>query len=420
MKVIWLINVPIPQVAKAAGLKEVPFGGWLVQLADKMSDYEDVHLYIVFKQTEKENSVIGEVGKIKYCGFYQNVFETDRFSDAQKKQFDEIIQEYNPDVVQIFGTEHLHSYEMIQVCKEHKILDRVVVTIQGMISIYALHYYADIPWWVRYGFSIRDLMRGNVHAGKRQFEKKGVYEEAVIKEAKNVIGRTDWDEACARRLNPNVRYFHNNETLRKSFYEARWEYGKCRKHSIFCSQAGYPIKGLHYMLDAFSEIKKEYEDATLYIAGEDFRKKSELKQTLYQKFLLRKMKRAGLMEAVVFTGQLAEKDMRDAYLNTNVFVCPSSIENSPNSVGEAMLLGVPVVTADVGGVKNMLQHEEGYIYQHDATYMLAYYVKKVFREGNDVYEMTERAHKHAQLTHNADKNAAELYEIYKKIGEEKC
>ena len=130
------------------------------------------------------------------------------------------------------------------------------------------------------------------------------------------------------------------------------------------------------------------------------------------------MKAEGLMESIVFTGQLTEKDMRNAYLSANVFVCPSSIENSPNSVGEAMLLGVPVVAADVGGVKNMLKHgEEGYIYQHDATYMLAYYVKRVFEKGGDVYEMTENARKHAQITHDVDKNVADLYKIYKEIGE---
>lgn len=108
--------------------------------------------------------------------------------------------------------------------------------------------------------------------------------------------------------------------------------------------------------------------------------------------------------------------MVNAYLDANVFVCPSSVENSPNSLGEAMLLGMPVVSSDVGGVKNMLVHnEEGYVYQHDAPYMLAYYIKKVFANTPDIQKMARKAQEHARVTHNLEKNVTDLYSIYKDI-----
>lgn len=416
MKILWLINVPIPQIAQDAGIKAVPFGGWLVQLADRICQYPDLQLYIVFKQTERKEAVVGTANKIRYYGFYQDVFKTDTISEEHLAAFSQIVEKEQPDVIHIFGTEHLHSYEMIQVCKKYGRLDRVLVTIQGLISVYAKHYYADIPLHVRYGYSIRDVFRGNVRAGKKLYIKKGKYEISVLSQAKNAAGRTDWDEACVRQINPAIRYFHNNEILRKGFYQNRWEFDKCKKHTIFCSQTAYPIKGFHYVLDAFPEILKEYPDAEIYASGEDFRKKSPLKQTLYQKYLLKKIERGGFSGAIHFLGQLDEAHMVQAYLNSNVFVCPSSIENSPNSLGEAMLLGVPVVAADVGGVKNMLTHEqEGFVYQHDAPYMLAYYVKKVFALQESILPMTECAREHALKTHDAEKNTKELYEIYQEI-----
>lgn len=86
-----------------------------------------------------------------------------------------------------------------------------------------------------------------------------------------------------------------------------------------------------------------------------------------------------LEKHVTFLGTLNPEDMCMAYINTHIFVSASSIENSPNSVGEAMILGVPTISSDVGGVKNMLVHEqEGYIYPFDEPYMLAYYIKKIF------------------------------------------
>lgn len=269
---------------------------------------------------------------------------------------------------------------------------------------------------MRYGYTIRDVIRGNSRQSKKQFEREGKREEYVLKHVQNVIGRTDWDEACTIRLNPEVHYYKNNETLRQSFYQNQWGYDRCKPHSIFCSQSTYPIKGIHYVLEALPEIIEAYPDTMLYISGENLRNKPTYLLSLYQKYLLRTIKKSHLENHVVFLGPLQETEMVKAYLDANVFVCPSSIENSPNSLGEAMLLGMPVVSSDVGGVKNMLVHnEEGYVYQHDAPYMMAYYIKKIFANTSDILEMAKRAQMHARVTHNLEKNVSELYSIYKDI-----
>ena len=110
--------------------------------------------------------------------------------------------------------------------------------------------------------------------------------------------------------------------------------------------------------------------------------------------------------------------MKKRYLSAHVFVSPSSIENSPNSLGEAMLLGVPSVTSDVGGVKNMLEHgKEGYVYPFDEAYMIAYYVSKIFDDDSLATEMSKNAKAHAQITHNREKNLETLLTIYRNITE---
>ena len=73
----------------------------------------------------------------------------------------------------------------------------------------------------------------------------------------------------------------------------------------------------------------------------------------------KRLSREGGIEIVVkedqfeFEGFLSAEKMKRLLLESNVFVCPSSIENSPNSLGEAMLLGVPCVASDVGGIADM-------------------------------------------------------------------
>lgn len=416
MRVLWITNVPIPLVAQDANLSITPYGGWLVQLADRIRETDEISLSMLFAQNEKKDEVTGRIDGIDYYGFYKGRFAENK--EKRYKEFENFILSSQPDVIHIFGTEKEHSYIALQVCKDLGLENRVVTSIQGMVSVYAHHYYADIPLWVRYGYTIRDVIRGNSMQSKKQFEREGRREEYVLKHVQNVIGRTDWDEACTTRLNPKVHYYKNNETLRKSFYQNQWNYDSCKPHSIFCSQSTYPIKGIHYVLEALPEIIEAYPDTMLYISGENLRKKPAYLLSLYQKYLLRTIKKSGLENHVVFLGSLHEKEMVKAYLGANVFVCPSSIENSPNSLGEAMLLGMPVVSSDVGGVKNMLVHDvEGYVYQHDAPYMMAYYIKKIFANTSDILEMTKRAQVHARKTHDPDKNASDLILIYREIAE---
>ena len=104
--------------------------------------------------------------------------------------------------------------------------------------------------------------------------------------------------------------------------------------------------------------------------------------------------------------------MKRAFLDANVFVLPSTIENSPNSLGEAMLLGVPCVASHVGGVANMLGPEEGFLYQSTAPYMLAYYIQKVFAMEDATGELGQKAHSHAAVTHDPQTNLLDLLAIY--------
>ena len=109
------------------------------------------------------------------------------------------------------------------------------------------------------------------------------------------------------------------------------------------------------------------------------------------------------------------RGLGDVY-KRQVFVLPSTIENSPNSLGEAMLLGVPCVAADVGGVTTMMRHGlEGEIYPSTAPYMLAFYVENIFAQGAAAEAMGAAARAHAGVTHDPEKNLADLLEIYERL-----
>lgn len=401
MKILWLTNILLPQVNSELGIPESVYGGWLAGVS---RDLEQSGIKMVYISPYKETLKI--TGK-DFTGYTFNAKNPKLF-------FTNLIANEKPDIVHIWGTEYRHTLEMVEA---FGLPQKIIISIQGLVSIYASHYYANIPNRVIYGFSIRDLLKlDNVYLAKRRFENNGVFEQRAIQNVYNVIGRTDWDEACAKQINPKINYHFCNETLRDAFYTKQWSYDKCEKNSIFASQANYPLKGFHRLIHALSIIIKKYPDAKIYVTGKSVFEIPFYRITYYHKYIADLILKLGVKNNVVFTGTLNSEKMREQYLKCNVFVCPSSIENSPNSLGEAMLLGVPSVAADVGGIKNMLRHgEEGYLYQDDASYMLAYYIIKIFDDPDQAINMGINARKHAQITHNRVINKNRLLEIYGNI-----
>ncbi len=413
MKVLWLCNIVLPDIAESENLPKAFGGGWMTYLSKQVSNCEDIELCVCSPSKYIKVKKEGEINGLSYILFNPSAAKN-------VKLFHEILEQFKPDLVHIFGTEYLHSYTMIKTCKDRGILDSTIVGIQGMVSVVAKHYFSFLPNKIIHRYTLRDILLGaNIYNQQKQFVLRGNYEEKTLSLAKHVIGRTDWDKACTLRLNPNLQYHFCNETLRKPFYENEWSLDKCEKHSIFVSQSTYPIKGFHLMLEAMADVVKVYPDVHLYTTGQNPLKlsfKQKLRQTYYNKYLGKLIKKYKLENNVTFLGYLDEHKMCERYLKAHVFVSPSTLENSPNSVGEAMILGVPTVSTDVGGVKNLLKHgKEGFVYQSDAPYMAAYYIKQVFADDDLALEFSKNSKLHANELYNSETNLEKLLHIYKEI-----
>lgn len=419
MKILWVSNFILPDIAKKMNLGAVySVGGWMVGMWNAMRKRSDIELAISFPLYETSGLTVGEMDGARFYGFAQPQRVCLRYEETVEQQLREAITDFQPDIVHIFGTEYMHALAAVRAFGHP---ERTVIGIQGMVSIYAKHFMAGIPDWVQKGCTFRDIVkRDNLIHQRQSFYERAVFETEAIAKVDHIIGRTDWDKACTEQINGQAKYHFCNETLRESFYENRWELAQCEKHSIFVSQGSYPIKGFHYLLQAMPAILERYSDAHIYVAGGDITKqdtwKDKLRQSSYGKYICQLIEENGLQGHVTFTGFLDEQAMCERYYKSHVFVSPSSIENSPNSVGEAMLLGMPVVSSDVGGVKNMMTHgEEGFVYQMDAPYMLAHYVNRIFEDDTLAKEMGAAAHRHAVKTHDRTANAYRLFEIYEEI-----
>lgn len=212
-----------------------------------------------------------------------------------------------------------------------------------------------------------------------------------------------------------------NETLRDSFYETPvWNYDKCKKHSLFISNSGSALKGAHQVLKALPIILSKYPDTVVNFCGSSVMSndwKTLLRFQGYHLYLRRLVKKLGLQAHVNFLGALTEAQMKQAFLDANVYVMPSAIENSPNSLCEAQILGVPVVASYCGGTPTLVEDgKTGYLYRYEEVEMLAQQIMRLF-DCNDFYELSKEEMNIANNRHNPQVNAERLVEIYKQISE---
>ncbi|WP_313799840.1 glycosyltransferase family 4 protein [Cytobacillus sp.] len=420
MKILWVINIPMYEASILMGEPPVPYGGWLIHAAAQISQMKNVSLEIAFPY--KNSEVIEWKGEyIKYYSF-PPVPMNNREMLENNYHLEKIMDKSSPDIVHIFGTEFAHTLAMVNICKKRSV--EAIISIQGLVSVIATHYTLGLPMSSIKKYTFRDFIkRDNIYQQQKKFMKRGEFEIEAIKNVSHIIGRTTWDRACTTFINKEAKYYYCNESLRDSFYQNSWSIDSCEKYSIFLSQGSYPIKGLHFVIEAMRLILKRFPETKLYIGGENIchskTVKEKLRRSFYGKYINDLIKRYALENHVSFTGVLNEQQMCDRYLHSHVFVCPSTIENSPNSLGEAMILGVPSVASDVGGVSDLLTNkEEGFLYQADAPYMLAYYICEIFGSKEKAVTLSERARRKALMIHDREKNLQKLVEIYTAIWQE--
>lgn len=410
MNVLWITNIGMPPICEAMGLPVPAIGGWMYSSLRRVKELGDIR-FAVATTWHGNHAVEKSIDGVTYHMLPLKGHSNNVYNSSLEEEWRRIRDSFRPDVVHVHGSEFPLGLAYVRACGSAG----VAVSIQGMLSVYARYYCAGITEKeVRVNMTLRDMLRGTILHDRREMARRGVYETDLLQSVNHIIGRTQWDCDNTRAVNPEAAYHFCNETLRESFYTGRWSPDSCRRHRIFVSQAIYPIKGLHKLLQAMPLILREYPDTQILVGGTDIVHRPWYRLTGYGRYLQRLIEANGLDGKVEFAGMLDEQRMKEAYLSANVFVCPSSIENSPNSVGEAQLLGVPTVAAYAGGMADMIPAPGcGEMYRFEETAMLAGAVCRAFgnSESFDNTEMRQTA----ALRHNPDMNARTLARIYNEI-----
>ncbi|WP_448556461.1 glycosyltransferase family 4 protein [Thalassotalea montiporae] len=133
--------------------------------------------------------------------------------------------------------------------------------------------------------------------------------------------------------------------------------------SIFSFQDKTPdIEKLHFIvtrnleqiydiasaIKALSILVTHYPKSKLTVAGTG-PEESNLKQLVHD---------LKLSNNVTFVGRLSKNQIADLYFEADIMINPSTIDNMPNSLLEALASGVAVVSSNVGGIPFMVDNEK--------------------------------------------------------------
>ncbi len=424
MRVLWLCNIMLPAYAKAHGLEHSVREGWLSGCFNRITkaalDDREITLGVCFPYDGQEMPDGEVIDGVSFYGFHADLNHPEVYDGIVENRFHAILDAFNPDVLHIFGTEFPHCLAMLRAFGNP---NKALVGIQGVCGRIAEEYMAGIPEEVQKSATLRDKIKEDTLIMQQEkYRIRGGHEREALLLTGNVTGRTLFDKTEVSKINPQAHYYPLNETMRSSFYDGKWEEKNAVPHSIFLSQGDYPLKGFHFVLQAMPKILEKYPDAHLYVSGNNIIGRGQskypyfLRASAYGKYIKSLISAGKLKKHVTMVGMLDEEAMKQQFLRSSLYLCASVVENSPNSLGEAMLLGMPIVTAEVGGIPSLATSgKECLFFDKGDPEKLAEAVCQMWDEPVIAGVYGDNARKRALLTHDADTNYNRLLEIYRDI-----
>ncbi|HLV65434.1 MAG TPA: exopolysaccharide biosynthesis GT4 family glycosyltransferase EpsE [Polyangiaceae bacterium] len=171
-----------------------------------------------------------------------------------------------------------------------------------------------------------------------------VMSEKLLAEVREVLG-----SAAPKRVAIGPMGVDLDEAQRTTPY-VPWRPGEpCRIYG--CGRL-HPVKGHHILIAAASKLRRKGIDVRVQIAG------AEVVVRGYRDRLLSLVEREGLTGAVDLLGAVPEDRHRQLLEQAHLFVLASLDEGISVAAMEAMALETPAVVTDVGGMRELVAHEE--------------------------------------------------------------
>ena len=385
MKVLWF-EISTPSRYLHTGQVTL---GWQDALENIVATCKDIELYIAFEsQVPADVKVIDGITyipMITHYSFLEKKIGNHTWAINERKVIEQgrkVIEQYKPDVIHVFGNEWpfglLAQYTDIP----------LVVHIQGSIIPYDNALYP--PKYNGYRLEMERRIWKTVH---------------------HFMGRTYWDKALVNMLTKHATYHHVEEALRPEFIHSKklWNVpsanAKIRLLTTGCSSFW---KGVDVMLKTAHVLKEAGINFEWRIAGDIG---NELKHVVESKENLRYAD-----NNIKFLGFCPPKRLIDEMCQSTMYVHTAYIENSPNSICEAQMIGMPIISTMVGGIATLVRNGvEGDLLPANDPWQLANAIVELAKDIDRMKSYSEHSRKHALDRHNPNNILQQLLGCYKDL-----
>ena len=418
MRVLWLSSNPSLYKRNNA-----PNGyngeGWISSLQSVVEKtYPEINLGIAFLLPKKENKI--QEGQVTYYPILQkkkSIIEKQIYywggykykTDDYLVEMLEVIKDFKPDLIHLFGLESPFVYIL-----EHTNTP-VIVHIQGILNLCRNAFYPQGMNRFTFLFKHLSVNEWFIHNGYNfAMDNMSCRSKQEIISFQNTwyfMGRTEWDFQISRLLSPRSKYFHVNEILRDVFYtEKPW---LCPQNDTFIitstiSQTIY--KGLDTILKT-AQLLTKY--STLKF---EWRVVGVNENSKYVRFFEKNERIKSGEVNVNYMGVLNAVQICENMQQSNVYVHPSYIDNSPNALCEAQLVGIPVIATYVGGIPSLVAHKEnGLLVPANAPHETAYWLQYLYNNPDVMLQLGKKARETAMVRHSKEKIVDDVIQVYEKL-----
>lgn len=408
MKVLWF-EITTPSRYKNDG---GVLAGWQDSLESIVAAHDDMELYIAFEaNADAKPKVLGSVHYLPLATSY-TWFQRKKASLSQTESAKhilpmamEVINAVKPDIIHVFGNE----WPFGLVTKETEI--PVVIHIQGAIVPYTnalyppkynnftLFFHAGARpkvWW--------KLFRQFCHNKSRLS-----MEYEIWNIVSHYMGRTQWDKALCNTLHPKSDYHHVEEAIRPVFLENKyhWKGYTCGRIRLVSTGISF-WKGADVMLKTAHVLKNMNVDFEWLVAGK--------MDTFLLSVIEHKENLKFKENNIDILGFTQPDKLVNLLCGSTIYVHTAYIDNSPNSICEAQMVGVPVVATYVGGIPSLIKHDEsGYLVPANDPWQTANAIVELANDKERLQKYSVTAKKTALARHQPNRVYSQLINCYKSI-----
>tara|TARA_Y100001949_G_scaffold155276_1_gene143398 strand:- start:168 stop:1403 length:1236 start_codon:yes stop_codon:yes gene_type:complete len=167
------------------------------------------------------------------------------------------------------------------------------------------------------------------------------------------------------------------------------------------ASADVPLKGLKFLIEAMTEIINEIPEAHLIVLGKA-KKEGEI---------LKQISSLNLEEKISFHSGLSQAEVVSLYSSSHICVIPSLYEGFGFGAGEAMACGLPLVSTQSGGLKEVIG-QDAVIIEPASSKAIVTAVKDLFSDKEKQLSLSKSGRKRMESEFNWMKAAKAYEEIY--------